>query len=107
MFSFLRRAKPAMDATEPALTSTRMISFDPGRIVRGITFHLLDEGKARLVECSESVVYNLSLRMDHLTISADRWAAMGNAQRLQWLLDHSHIVVTSALSGSATLSVRG
>lgn len=109
MFPFLRRAKPATGRTVSTPASTHLLWFDPARIVQGISFHLLDEGKARAInpESSQAAVDQLSQRFDRLTVSADRWAAMENPQRLQWLLDQSHIVVESASSGSATLWVRG
>jgi hypothetical protein len=100
MFSFLRRPKPATHPTEPTRTSTQVITFDPCRIVRGVTFHLLDEGKAHFVESSESVVSDLSLRIDRLTISADKWAEMENSQRLERLLDQSHICRQVSITGA-------
>ncbi len=106
MFPFLRRARPAPVPTDTIPTSTHMLCFDPCRIVQAITFHLLDEGKARSVVSSDAVVDKLAQRIGQVAISADRWAAMENRQRLQWLLDQSHVVVKSASSGSATLSVR-
>jgi hypothetical protein len=86
----------------------RRISFDPSGVVRAITFHLLDEGKAHGVnlQSSEAVVHKLSQRINHLAISADQWAAMDNGQRLRWLLKQSHIVVKLGSSQNAMLSVR-
>ena len=108
MFSFLWRSKPVTNEAKAASGNAKMLAFDPSSIVRAITFHLLDEGKARAVnlESSEAAVRKLSQRMNRLTISAEYWAAMDNVQRLQWLLRQSHIVVTSAQSRPAKLSVR-
>ena len=108
MFSFLRRVKPASDQTSAASPNTNMLSFEPSSIVRAITFHLLDEGKARAVdpESTKAAVHKLSQRMSYLRISAAHWAAMDNGQRLQWLLTHGHVVVKSASSRPAMLFVR-
>ena len=107
MFSFLRRSNRATDDVNTSQLSTSMISFDPSSIVRAITFHLLDEGKARTInrQSTQAAVEMLSRRMSHLTISAEYWATMNNIQRLEWLLKQSHIVVTSASSRPARLSV--
>ena len=108
MFSFLRRPKQVADQVKAQQSSTNVLSFDPSGIVRAIAFHLLDEGKAHAIspESSEAAVQKLSQRINRLTISADQWAAMENVQRLNWLLNRSHIVVRSASSGAAMLSVR-
>lgn len=108
MFSFLRRSRRATDEVNTTQCGTRMVSFDPSGIVRAISFHLLEEGKARVVnrESSEAATHKLSQRFVRVAISADQWAAMDNVQRLQWLLKQSHIVVKSGLSGSCMLSVR-
>jgi prolyl-tRNA editing enzyme YbaK/EbsC (Cys-tRNA(Pro) deacylase) len=76
MFSFLRRPKQATDEVNATQFSTSTISFDPSGIIRAITFHLLDEGKAHAVnpESSEATMHKLSQRINHLTISADQWS---------------------------------
>jgi hypothetical protein len=108
MFSFLRRPKPAIDDVEAAQINTGMLSFDPARIVRAITFHLLDEGQALAVKLRsyDAAVRKLSQRMYHLTISAGPWAEMENSQRLQWLLKQSGIAVKSTPFRPAILWVR-
>jgi hypothetical protein len=108
MFPFPWRVKPATAAPKTIQASTRVIWFDPARIVRGVTFHLLDEGKARGVstESSESAVNCLARRVDHPAIAADKWAAMENPQRLQWLLDQGRIVVRAESPGFVKLCVR-
>jgi len=108
MFSFLRRTKPATDEMKATETGVNMLSFDACGVVRAITFHLLDEGKARAVnlKSSQAAIHKLAGRMSCLRISAAQWAAMNNVQRLQWLLKQSHIVVKSAPSRPAMLAVR-
>lgn len=109
MFSFLHRPKPAMirEACLPE-SKPRLLSFDAARIVCAITFHLLDDGKVPDVdrESSELAITLLAQRMDQLTISADKWAAMGNLQRFQWLVHQSHITIKPGRSGSMFLLVR-
>lgn len=108
MFSFIQRTRPAEEAAQPMPPASDVICFDPSGVVRAITYHLLDEHKAAGVnpESSRAAVGKLGQRIRYLSISARRWAAMKNAERLQWLLDQSHIVVKSAPSGPAMLSVR-
>jgi hypothetical protein len=108
MFSLLRPLKQATDGVKATRTSSNVLSFDPSSIVQAIAFHLLDEGKASAVnrESSEAAVDKLARRNKQLVIAADQWATMSNAQRLQWLLDHSHVVVKSGTSGRAMLMVR-
>jgi hypothetical protein len=69
---------------------------------------LLDEGKARAVNCKSSAaaIQKLCQRKNHLTISADQWATMGNAERLQWLLKQSRIDVKPGPCRTAALCVR-
>jgi hypothetical protein len=108
MFSFLWRSKPVTDEAKAASGNAKMLAFDPSSIVQAITFHLLDERKARAInlKSSEVAINKLSQRMSCLTIPAAHWAAMDNVQRLQWLLKQSRIVVKSAPSRPAMLAVR-
>jgi hypothetical protein len=108
MFSFLRRPSVATDEVKATEPGTKVLCFDPATIVRAITFHLLDEGKAHCVnpQSSEAAIQKLCQRSILLAIPADRWATMENVQRLQWLLAQSRIVVKPASSGSAKLAVR-
>lgn len=108
MFSFLRRAKPVTDGIQAIQAASDMLSFDAFSIVRAITFHLVDEGKARAVDLksSQAAIHKLSQRMSCVTISAAHWGVMDNVQRLQWLLKQSHIVVKSAPSRPTMLAVR-
>lgn len=108
MFSFLCRPKQPMGEVQITPPGTNMLCFDPPGVVRVIAFHLLDEGKARAIniQSSQVAVIKLARRIVRLTISTDQWARMENGQRLQWLLIQSRIVVRSAASGTAMLSVR-
>ena len=108
MFSQLGLPKQAPEALEAAPASMNMLSFDPSTIVQAIAFHLLDEGKISAIsrESSEAAVDKLSQQHRQLAISADQWVKMTNAQRLQWLLDRSHVVFKAGTSGTAVLMVR-
>jgi hypothetical protein len=62
--------------------------FSPGQLVSAVTFHLLDEGIARRVcpKSVERVLKRLVRAARPVQISASLWRAMGNRQRMEWLL---------------------
>jgi hypothetical protein len=62
--------------------------FSPGQLVAAVTFHLLDEGIALRVcpKSVERVLKRLVRAARPVQISASLWRAMGNRQRMEWLL---------------------
>jgi hypothetical protein len=80
-----------------------MLSFAPGRLVQAIVFHLIDEGRARSVEaepCNTSDWMAFS-RMAPAIIAKEKWIAMTNEQRLEWLLKRSRIRIRAGCDGSS------
>ena len=80
------------------------LRFDATAVVRGIVYHLLDEGIALEIR-SDSVVRSIR-RLERaalsLTIPRGRWGGMNNRQRLEWLLSQSH-TATLLLSGRVVM----
>jgi hypothetical protein len=108
MFSFLQKSKQPADELTATPPTREMLAFDAAGLVRAITYHLLDEHKVSAIsaESSQAAVAKLSQRIGHITIAAHEWATMENVERLQWLLNQSHIVVRPTSYGIALLSVR-
>jgi hypothetical protein len=107
MFSFRysHRTPAATASPEP---DSQMLFFEPRRIVRGIKFHLLDSRAVSTVnlESCEEVVTRLAERGQRIVVHKDRWAAMNDPDRLQWLLDQSHVTVQIKPDKLAILQVR-
>ena len=65
--------------------------FSPRQLVTAVTFHLIDERIAARV-CPQSVeraVRRLTRAGTWVRISGSLWRAMGNRQRMEWLLKSS------------------
>ena len=108
MFSFLHRPRQTTHRITTDEGESALLRFDPYRIVLGITFHLLEEGKALGVdvESATKAAEKLMERGEHLSIPADRWAGMENMQRLVWLLNQGRIDIKMSRAGVATLLTR-
>ena len=69
-----------------------VLNLDPERIIAGMVFHLIDERHA--VRVCDASIRNTRKRLRHsnlsLVIAREHWEAMGNEDRLQWLLSRSH-----------------
>ncbi|MDB5171963.1 MAG: hypothetical protein JWO87_3396 [Phycisphaerales bacterium] len=72
-------------------TEEAALTFDPAALVRGIAYHVLDEGLARGVsdEAMRRTLERLAARSVRASIPRSRWAALANAERLDWLLSQS------------------
>ena len=68
-----------------------LLRFDPPALVRGIVFHLLDEGVADAVHTLSAAAALERLRQRGVRphISRALWVGMTNRQRLRWLLENS------------------
>ena len=71
-----------------------ILRFAPETVVRGIVFHMLEEGLARGVESAsvERTVARMRRRGMRPTIRHTAWLAMSNHDRLEWLLAESRTV---------------
>jgi hypothetical protein len=96
------REDNAVDGGRDAARATSYV-FSPGQLVAAVTFHLLDEGIARRVcpKSVERVLRRLGRAARPVQISASLWRAMGNRQRMEWLL------VSSRMDYRLTGSERG
>jgi hypothetical protein len=107
MFSFLHRSRQTLCSQTNATEPPRSLCFTPATIISGITFHLLDDRKVTAIDPQSQAFAAIALarRLDQLSIPADKWAAMENGQRLQWLLNQSHIVVKATTPNAVKLVV--
>jgi len=84
------------------------IRFDPRRIMSALVFHACEEGKVE--EVSPSSIRGTLRRLVRQKISAivsrERWAAMTNPQRLEWLLKVSRTIFEASPEGYGILSER-
>ncbi len=71
-----------------------VIRFAPENVVRGIVFHMLEEGLARDVEAAslERTLVRMRRRDLRPAIRHTAWLAMSNHDRLEWLLAESRTV---------------
>ena len=82
-----------------------VFQFDPASIVRGIVFHVLDEGIASEVtgDSVKRTIERLKTRKIHPSIDRTRWSSMTNRQRMDWLLAESKTATSLALGRTAVL----
>ena len=98
-------SKPA-DQTEQAGTTPAVFQFDPKSLVRGIVFHLVDEGIAADVsgDSVRRTIERLTSRKISLSIQRGQWATMSNRQRMDWLLSESKTAMSVIFGKTAVLT---
>jgi hypothetical protein len=105
----LSRVFKAEPKPQWAAEQTQLLTFDAHRIVAGIRFHVLDFGIGLWVDeqswaAAESI---LRQRAAEAGIAQSQWSKMTDIQRLNWLLEQGHLVVSLGAGGVAILNCRG
>ncbi|MDB5334279.1 MAG: hypothetical protein JWP03_5430 [Phycisphaerales bacterium] len=85
-----KTAAPSGIGNETAAEET-ILAFDGPAIVRGITYHVIDEGMAGGIseEAARRTLERLQARSIRPTIERSRWGGLSNGERLEWLLAQS------------------
>ena len=75
--------------------SNDAIQFDAGRMIAGITYHLVDSGIALELDPGslKSICNRLQGNRTEAAIARNDWAAMEDPERLQWLLFHAGVTI--------------
>ena len=97
----------ATKADDPApAAAVAMYQFDPKSLVRGIVFHLVDEGIAAEVsgDSVRRTIDRLASRKISPSIQRGQWAAMTNRQRMDWLLAESKTAMSVIFGKTAVLT---
>ena len=87
------RCPPAPEARKDGI-----IIFEADRILQAICFHVVDEGKAAMVEPVSIRLTRVRLlrQKTRVVVTRFQWAAMSNPERLDWLLDRSKTTIVPA-----------
>ena len=83
-----------------------MFQFDPKSLVRGIVFHLVDEGIAAEVsgDSVRRTIERLTSRKISPSIQRGQWATMSNRQRMDWLMAESKTAMSVLVGKTAVLT---
>jgi hypothetical protein len=94
-------AQPQQAGEAPAV-----FQFDPKSVVRGIVFHLVDEGIAADVsgDSVRRTIERLTSRKISPSIQRGQWATMSNRQRMDWLLSESKTAMSVIFGKTAVLT---
>ena len=98
---------PAVQSADPAGTpAAPVFQFDPKSLVRGIVFHLVDEGIAADVsgDSVRRTIERLTSRKISPTIHRGQWSTMSNRQRMDWLMAESKTAMSVLVGKTAVLA---
>ena len=93
---------PAVNPADQAA----VFQFEPKSLVRGIVFHLVDEGLAAEVsgDSVRRTIERLTSRKISPSIQRGQWATMTNRQRMDWLMAESKTAMSVLVGRTAVLT---